>query len=84
MATLIEEINIRIALYGGRRVLVREIEKEWNLRFINRNLRGGNKAHPIWTQEEKKILRDGITEISEKINRSRAAIYIKALKENLI
>lgn len=84
MATLIEEINIRIRIYGGRNKLASDIEKEWLNPFKQRHGQGGNNKNPIWTKEEKKILSEGITEIANKINRSRAATYAKLLTENMI
>lgn len=84
MATLIEEFNLRIEIYGGREVLLRDIQKECSHLFKRSYGHGGSKAHPLWTKEEKKILADGINEITAKLNRSRGAVYNKLLTEGMI
>lgn len=88
MATLIEEINLRVEAYGDREQTIQAIEKEWapipDFMFKQRSGPGGNNIHPLWTKEERDILLQGMEEIAKKINKSREAVRAKLYFEGFI
>lgn len=88
MATLAEEIQIRIDLYGGREAVIRAIENEWkpvpDFMFKERRGSGGNSAHPLWTKGERDILTKGLEQIAIQINKSREAIRAKLYFEGML
>lgn len=86
MATLAEEIQIRIDIYGGREQTARIIKREWRQipEFFFRQGSGGNRTSPMWSKEERQILQEGIAEIALKINKSRDAVRAKMYSDGII
>lgn len=91
MATLAEEIQIRIAIYGGREVLIREIEKEWPLNPTRKYICArepkniGDNRLGSWTQQQidfmaENLQRLGPRAVGHVIGKTDRAVYSKACR----
>lgn len=74
--TLLEEINLRIEVYGGREVVARQIEAEWKPKVVSMR-----KTYTSWKRSEIMILKNRskipLTKIAKILNRSYDSVHGK-------
>jgi hypothetical protein len=91
MATLAEEIQMRIDIYGGREVLIREIEKEWPLNPVRKWIRFkkpisvGDNRLGAWTQQQIDFMAENLQKLGSRaigkiIGKTDRAVYSKACR----